>query len=94
MFYTIECKYDDVAFSDCDPIKLTKWRQNHLIAGGALCEKIKNETKSCDTADFPPGMCLFILLPCCMHFYIKKQFYMPEISKFFIIQYRYSMASQ
>ena len=63
MFRDTECKYDDVAFSDCDPIKLTKWRQNHLIAGGALCEKIKNETKSCDTADFPPGMCLFILSP-------------------------------
>ena len=72
MFHDTECKYDDVAFSDCDPIKLTKWRQNHLIAGGALCEKIKNETKSCDTADFPPGMCLFILSPGCMHFDLYK----------------------
>lgn len=50
-----DCKYDDVAFSDCDPIKLTKWREKHLIAGGAACQKVKNETKSCDVGDFPPG---------------------------------------
>jgi len=50
-----ECKYDDVAFSDCDPIKLTRWREKHLIAGGAICQKVKNETKSCDVGDFPPG---------------------------------------
>ena len=51
----IECKYDDVAFSDCDPIKLTKWREKHLIAGGPSCQKTKNETKGCDASDFPPG---------------------------------------
>lgn len=50
-----ECKYDDVAFSDCDPIKLTKWREKHLIAGSAACQKVKNETKTCDVGDFPPG---------------------------------------
>jgi len=50
-----ECKYDDVAFSDCDPIKLTKWREKHLIAGAPSCQKTKNETKSCDASDFPPG---------------------------------------
>jgi len=50
-----DCKYDDVAFSDCDPIKLTRWREKHLIAGGPACEKVKNDTKSCDVADFPPG---------------------------------------
>lgn len=50
-----ECRYDDVAFSDCDPIKLTKWRQKHLTAGGPTCEKIKNETKGCDVGNFPPG---------------------------------------
>lgn len=50
-----ECKYDDVAFSDCDPIKLTKWREKHLIAGGPSCQKTKNETKNCDASDFPPG---------------------------------------
>ena len=54
--YLSECKYDDVAFSDCDPIKLTKWREKHLIAGAPSCQKTKNETKSCDASDFPPGI--------------------------------------
>ena len=53
--FLVECRYDDVAFTDCDPIKLTRWRQLHLIAGGPACEKIKNETKGCDVGDFPPG---------------------------------------
>ena len=52
---SLECKYDDVAFSDCDPIKLTKWREKHLIAGAPSCQKTKNETKNCDASDFPPG---------------------------------------
>jgi predicted nucleic acid-binding Zn-ribbon protein len=50
-----ECRYDDVEFTDCDPIKLTKWREKHLLAGGPICEKTKNETRSCDVGDFPPG---------------------------------------
>ena len=61
-FMSLECKYDDVAFSDCDPIKLTKWREKHLIAGAPSCQKTKNETKSCDASDFPPGNMMLNLL--------------------------------
>ena len=67
----LECKYDDVAFSDCDPIKLTKWREKHLIAGGAICQKVKNETKSCDVGDFPPGICSVFVND--YYFLISKQ---------------------
>ena len=68
----VECKYDDVAFSDCDPIKLTKWREKHLIAGGPSCQKTKNETKNCDASDFPPGNLINTYLRiCCIKTIIK-----------------------
>ena len=70
MFYLLlECRYDDGAWYDCDPIKLTKWRQKHLLAGASYCEKIKNETKGCDVSDFPPG---------------KQEFATSAPSKYFI----------
>ena len=53
--YALECKYEDVPFTDCDPFHLVKWRQMKLLLGGSHCESYKNETERCSTEDFPPG---------------------------------------
>lgn len=54
--YSMDCKYDDVPFTDCDPFHLVKWRQMKLTFGGSHCESYKNETKRCSPEDFPPGL--------------------------------------
>ena len=53
--YALECKYEDVPFTDCDPFHLVKWRQMKLLLGGSHCESYKNETERCSAEDFPPG---------------------------------------
>ena len=53
--YALECKYEDVPFTDCDPFHLVKWRQMKLLLGGSHCESYKNETERCSSEDFPPG---------------------------------------
>ena len=55
--YDMDCKYEDVPFTDCDPFHLVKWRQMKLIFGGSHCQSYKNETERCSSDDFPPGNC-------------------------------------
>ncbi len=48
------CKYDEPAWSDCDPFNVARWRNRKLVSGIG-CELYKNETRHCGPDDFPPA---------------------------------------
>ena len=57
---TKACRYDEPAWSDCDPFELIRFRTLRLVSGGRQCEEAKNMTKKCTPYELPAGnLCLF-----------------------------------
>ena len=52
---TKACRYDEPAWSDCDPFELIRYRTLRLVSGGRQCEEAKNMTKKCTPYELAPG---------------------------------------
>jgi len=52
---TKACRYDEPAWSDCDPFELTRYRTLRLVSGGRQCEEAKNMTQKCTPHELPAG---------------------------------------
>jgi len=50
---TKACRYDDPAWSGCDPFELNQYRTLRLVSGGRQCEEAKNMTRKCTPYELP-----------------------------------------
>merc|ERR1719342_739613 len=52
---TKACRYDEPAWSNCDPFELTQHKVLHLVSGGRECEEQKTVKQKCTPYDLPAG---------------------------------------
>jgi len=52
---TKACRYDEPAWSNCDPFELTQHKVLHLVSGGRECEEEKTVVQKCTPYDLPAG---------------------------------------
>jgi len=52
---TKACRYDEPAWSNCDPFELTQHKVLHLVSGGRECEEEKTVIQRCTPFDLPAG---------------------------------------
>jgi len=52
---TKACRYDEPAWSNCDPFELTQHKVLHLVSGGRECEEQKTVEQRCTPFDLPAG---------------------------------------